>query len=77
MPIGLPAATDDPEHDKIIASYGGVYDDANAAQAVARAVGRLVEASDDPSQSYRITILNSPAINAFALQSGNLYVTRG
>lgn len=77
VPIGLPAATDDPEHDKIVASYGGVYDDAGAAQAVARAVGRLVEASDDPSQTYRITILNAPAINAFALQSGNLYVTRG
>lgn len=70
-----PAA--DPEHDRIVASYGGVYDDPAAAQAVARAVGRVVAASDDPSQSYRITILNSPAVNAFALPSGNLYVTRG
>jgi predicted Zn-dependent protease len=77
VPIGLPAATGDPEHDKIVASYGGVYDDEGAARAVARAVGRLVEASDDPAQTYRITILNSPAINAFALQNGNLYVTRG
>lgn len=67
----------DAEHDRIVASYGGVYDDPAAAQAIARAVGRLVAASDDPSQSYRITILNSPAINAFALPSGNLYVTRG
>ncbi len=67
----------DPEHDRIVASYGGVYDDPAAAQAVARAVGRIVAASDDPSQSYRITILNSPAVNAFALPSGNLYVTRG
>ncbi len=67
----------DPEHERIVASYGGVYDDPAAAQAVARAVGRIVAASDDPSQSYRITILNSPAINAFALPSGNLYVTRG
>ncbi len=73
-PITAPT---DPEHDRIVASYGGVYDDPAAAQAVARAVGRLVAASDDPSQSYRITILNSPAINAFALPSGNLYVTRG
>ncbi|MCE1235353.1 MAG: M48 family metalloprotease [Hyphomicrobiales bacterium] len=67
----------DAEHERIVASYGGVYDDPAAAQAVARAVGRLVAASDDPSQSYRITILNSPAINAFALPNGNLYVTRG
>lgn len=74
---GLTAPTADPEHARIVASYGGVYDDPQAAQAVARAVGRVVAASDDPSQSYRITILNSPAVNAFALPSGNLYVTRG
>jgi predicted Zn-dependent protease len=73
----LTAQKSDPEHDRIVASYGGLYDDPAAAQAVARAVGRLVAASDDPAQTYRITILNSQAINAFALPSGNLYVTRG
>ncbi len=67
----------DAEHDRIVASYGGLYDDPAAAQAIARSVGRIVAASDDPAQSYRITILNSPAINAFALPNGNLYVTRG
>ena len=80
VPINSPgttAAQDDPEHARIVASYGGQYNDVNAAKAVARAVGRLVAASDDPSQSYRITLLNSPVVNAFALPSGNLYVTRG
>jgi len=77
LTTGPATAPADPEHERIVASYGGLYDDPAAAQAVARAVGRLVAASDDPSQSYRITILNSPAINAFALPSGNLYVTRG
>ena len=80
MPINSPgttAAQDDPEHGRIVASYGGQYNDVNAAKAVARAVGRLVAASDDPAQSYRITLLNSPVVNAFALPSGNLYVTRG
>ncbi|MDR3495874.1 MAG: M48 family metalloprotease [Ancalomicrobiaceae bacterium] len=81
-PIAVNAAppqnqSDDPEHNRIVATYGGVYTDPNAATAVARAVGRLVSASDDPSQSYRITLLNSPVVNAFALPSGNLYVTRG
>lgn len=75
--LGATNASADPEHDRIVASYGGVYDDPAAAQAVARAVGRIVAASDDPSQTYRITILNSPVVNAFALPSGNLYVTRG
>lgn len=77
LTAGPLVASSDPEHDRIVASYGGLYDDPAAAQAVARAVGRLVAASDDPSQTYRITILNSPAINAFALPSGHLYVTRG
>ncbi len=74
---GAASAGADPEHERIVASYGGVYDDPAAARAVARAVGRIVAASDDPSQSYRITILNSPVVNAFALPSGNLYVSRG
>ncbi len=65
------------EHPRVVATYGGVYKDAGAERAVASVVGRLVAASDDPSQSYRITILNSPAINAFALPGGYLYVTRG
>ncbi|WP_407049550.1 M48 family metalloprotease [Methyloraptor flagellatus] len=74
---GLNPPSTDPEHDRIVASYGGVYDDPAAAQALARAVGRLVAASDDPSQAYRITILNASVVNAFALPTGNLYVTRG
>ncbi|MEJ1160342.1 M48 family metalloprotease [Prosthecomicrobium sp. N25] len=75
--VGLAPPSQDPEHARILLTYGGIYDDPNAARSVARAVGRLVAASDDPSQSYRITILNSPVVNAFALPSGNLYVTRG
>ncbi|WP_417667973.1 M48 family metalloprotease [Roseibium sp.] len=65
------------EHPRVVATYGGVYNDSGAERAVASVVGRLVAASEDPSQSYRITILNSPAINAFALPGGYLYVTRG
>lgn len=65
------------EHPRVVASYGGVYEDAGAERAIARMVGRLVSASENPSQSYRITILNSPVVNAFALPGGYLYVTRG
>src|SRR5918994_456090 len=39
--------------------------------------GKLVAATDRPDESYRITILDSPVVNAFALPSGRLYVTRG
>ena len=64
-------------HAQIVQTYGGVYRDAELERTLARIVGRLVAASDDPSRSYRITILNADAINAFALAEGYLYVTRG
>jgi predicted Zn-dependent protease len=65
------------EHTKIVAAYGGIYHDPKVEQTIARIVGRVVAASDKPEQGYRITILNAPAVNAFALQGGYLYVTRG
>lgn len=65
------------EHARIVAAYGGIFHDVKLEQTVARIVGRVVAASDKPDQSYRITILNTPAINAFALPGGYLYVTRG
>ncbi len=79
QPQTIPAATSASaeEHARIVAAYGGIYHDARLEQTVARIVGRIVAASEQPEQPYRITILNSPAINAFALPGGYLYVTRG
>ena len=65
------------EHARIVAAYGGIYHDPKVEQTIARIVGRVVASSDKPEQGYRITILNAPAVNAFALQDGYLYVTRG
>ncbi|XUY26578.1 M48 family metalloprotease [Agrobacterium sp. rho-8.1] len=65
------------EHPRIVASYGGEYRDDKTERLVARITGALTAVSENPQQSYRITILNSPAINAFALPGGYLYVTRG
>jgi predicted Zn-dependent protease len=65
------------EHSRIVAAYGGVYHDDQLEQALVPIVSRIVAASERPEQGYRITILNSPAINAFALPGGYLYVTRG
>lgn len=65
------------EHQRILASYGGVYDDARLEALITRAVERLVAASDRPDMQYKVTILNSGAVNAFALPTGQLYVTRG
>src|SRR6185295_6796971 len=65
------------ENARIVAAYGGIYHDQKLEQTLARVVGRVVAASDNPAQSYSITILNAPAVNAFALPFVYLYVTRG
>ena len=65
------------EHQRILAAYSGAYEDPRLEAMVAQTVDKLVAASERPDQRYRITVLNSPAINAFALPTGHLYVTRG
>ena len=65
------------EHQRILASYGGVYDDVRLEAEIGKLVDRLVAASERPDLKYEVTILNSPAINAFALPNGKLYITRG
>jgi predicted Zn-dependent protease len=65
------------EHERILASYGGAYDDPQLEALITKTVDRLVAASDRPDQGYKVTILNSGAVNAFALPGGQLYVTRG
>jgi predicted Zn-dependent protease len=66
------------QHPRILATYGGEYADPKLERMVAKVVGKLTFDPDNPSpQTYRITILNSPNVNAFALPGGYLYVTRG
>ena len=65
------------QHPRILATYGGEYSDPKLERMVAKVVGGLTLDPDNPNQTYRITILNSPAINAFALPGGYVYVTRG
>ena len=70
-------AASEKEHERILASYGGAYDDPKLEELVSKTVDRLVAVSDRPDQAYKVTILNSGAVNAFALPTGQLYVTRG
>jgi predicted Zn-dependent protease len=73
--VQSPAA--EKEHERILSSYGGTYDDAKLEGLIGKTVDRLVAASDQPDRAYKVTILNSGAVNAFALPTGQLYVTRG
>jgi predicted Zn-dependent protease len=65
------------EHQRILATYGGAYQDATLEALITKVVDQLVASSERPDLKYKITILNSPAVNAFALPNGQLYVTRG
>src|SRR3984885_6633711 len=73
--VQSPAA--EKEHERILSTYGGAYDDARLEALIGKTVDRLVAASERPDQAYKVTILNSGAVNAFALPTGQLYVTRG
>src|SRR5208283_3742675 len=66
------------QHKELVAQFGGEYQ-APAAEAYLDGILiKLARASDYPNQTaYKVTILNTPVVNAFALPSGNLYVTRG
>jgi predicted Zn-dependent protease len=65
------------EHDRILAAYGGEYRNDRLEGYLGATVDKLVAASEMPNLKYQVTILNSPSINAFALPTGQLYVTRG
>jgi len=65
------------EHARILASYGGAYENPRLQATIEKTVERLVAASERPDLKYRVTMLNSPAINAFALPNGHLYISRG
>src|SRR5258707_10026809 len=65
------------EPQRVLSAYGGAYEDPRLQAKLPSIVDRLVAASERPDLSYKITILNSPAVNAFALPNGQLYVTRG
>jgi predicted Zn-dependent protease len=65
------------EHQRILAAYGDVYNDPRLQSMIEQTVERLVAASERPDLHYKVTILNSQSVNAFALPTGQLYVTRG
>src|SRR5580704_15711533 len=65
------------EHQRILGAYGGIYNDPQLQGLLEKTVDRLVGASEHPDLRYKVVILNSQSINAFALPTGQLYVTRG
>ena len=72
------ASRDTVQVDEFVEQFGGVYRSPVTEAYLNRILERLAAASGGPGQTaYRVTILNTPVPNAYALPSGNLYVTRG
>jgi predicted Zn-dependent protease len=65
------------EHQQLLTTFGGEYKAPPTERLVSQVVEKLVSATERPDEVYRITLLNSSVVNAFALPSGRLYVTRG
>jgi predicted Zn-dependent protease len=73
--VGIDAAN--AEHKRMVSLFGGEYHDTRAERYLNEILVKLANAGDHPAEPYKVTILNSPVINAFALPPNNLYVTRG
>ena len=55
----------------------GVYNDAELQRYVSDIGMRLAKASERPNLPWQFTVVDEPAVNAFALPGGFIYVTRG
>ncbi|MFQ5972345.1 MAG: M48 family metalloprotease [Alphaproteobacteria bacterium] len=65
------------EHPKIVAEFGGAYDNSALASYVDNLGQRLKAESELPGLAFTFTVLDSDVVNAFALPGGYVYVTRG
>ncbi len=65
------------EHPKILAEFGGVYDDPELSAYISSLGGFLAKTSEMPDLAFTFTVLDSPVVNAFALPGGYVYITRG
>jgi predicted Zn-dependent protease len=55
----------------------GVYDDPALQKYVEQIGMKLAQASERPNLPWHFTVVNTPAVNAFALPGGYIYITRG
>jgi predicted Zn-dependent protease len=66
------------EHPKILAEFGGAYEEKPSLNAYVNQLGQAVaQNAERKDVQYTFTILNSSDINAFALPGGYVYITRG
>lgn len=64
-------------HPEIVAQFGGSYRNPQLTSHLKGIVGRLTKSTGGSASDYRLTVLDTPTVNAFAAPGGYLYVTRG
>ena len=65
------------ESDAQVKREMGVYENAELQRYVCDVVLRLARASERPNLPWHFTVVDEPAVNAFALPGGYIYITRG
>jgi predicted Zn-dependent protease len=65
------------EMDPQVKQEMGVYNDAELQRYVSDVGMRLARASERPNLPWSFTVVDEPAVNAFALPGGKIYLTRG
>ncbi|MEL6507895.1 MAG: M48 family metalloprotease, partial [Pseudomonadota bacterium] len=79
-PLGLSPAQEKQiglqEHPKILAAYGGEIANPEIRAYADDLTRRLLAGSAQPTADIKMTVLDSPVVNAFALP-GHVYITRG
>lgn len=77
MPAGQEMQIGASEHPKIIEQYGGPFQ-VPTVEAYVNMIGRKVAANTERNDvDYKFYVLDTPAVNAFAMPGGYIYVTRG
>lgn len=66
-----------PERMRLMQAFGGEYHAPAIENDLNRILLKLAPAPKASAQPYRVTLLNSSVVNAFALPSGDIFITRG
>ncbi len=65
------------EHKRMVALFGGDYKDPAIERYLGGVLAKFNGTGELGGKTFKVTVLNSPIVNAFALPSGDLFVTRG
>ena len=76
-PKVITESTSSAEHKRMVALFGGEYKTPATERYLNGILAKFVGTGELQGKTYKVTILNSPIVNAFALPSGDLFVTRG